>query len=94
MKFGQTLAPNSEYTAIGTNPSELTRFIDPSDGIMKIYNLINTSEQRVRFSVRGGIDPDKIQAAMSSSKSLSSVTGNMAIGSDILAFLGIVLSAD
>jgi hypothetical protein len=61
---------------------------------MKIYNLINTSKQRVRFSVRGGIDPDKIQAAMSSSKSLSSVTGNMAIGSDILAFLGIVLSAD
>jgi hypothetical protein len=29
VKFGQTLATSSEYTAIGTNPSELTRFIDP-----------------------------------------------------------------
>ena len=61
---------------------------------MRIYKLINTTEQRVKISVTEIIDPGKIEAAQKSSKALSSITGNMAKGSDVLAFLGIVLSAD
>jgi hypothetical protein len=60
VNFTPTPAFNEEYIAIGSKPGELTRFIDPSDGILRIYNLINTSEQRVKFSLSKSIDSGKI----------------------------------
>ena len=51
-------------------------------------------EEIVRISIEEKIDPAKVEAALSKSKTLSSITGKMAMGSEILAFLGIVLSAD
>ena len=42
IKFSSPPEKNKEYTVLGSNPSELTRFVDPKDGILRIYRLINT----------------------------------------------------
>ena len=42
IKFSSLPEKNKEYTVLGSNPSELTRFVDPKDGILRIYRLINT----------------------------------------------------
>lgn len=61
---------------------------------MKIYRLINTSQERAKISITEKIDPGKIEAAKNTSAKLSGITEKTGLGSDIMAFLGIVLSAD
>ena len=94
VKFSQTLPTNTKYTLIGSNPQELTRFISAADNILNIYRLVNPSDERVEFSFPEQSDPEKVEAAVKNGKAFSSVTGGASMASDILAFLGIVLSAD
>ena len=94
IKLTETISINKEYIAIGSDPKELTRFVDPVDNIMKIYNLLITQERMVKFSIPEQVDPAKVEAAAKASKGLSSASNFMSMGSDILSFLGIVLSSD
>jgi hypothetical protein len=62
-KFSKPPASNTKNTLIGSKPGELTRFINPRTNILSIYNLVNTVDEIVKFSMPGNNDPKKIDEA-------------------------------
>jgi hypothetical protein len=87
------MAREKFYEIVSTNPGILAQKVN-SDGSLKIFRLHADEPQVVGYYHPQEVDEAQVAGAISTSKSLSSITGNSAATSDGLAIIGVVLSAD
>jgi hypothetical protein len=85
---------NKKYTIIGSKPQELTRFIDPTKNILRIYKLVNKDIQKVFFSIPEEKDQSKIESAVKMGDVVSSINYYAGYGTDVSGILGLASTVD
>jgi hypothetical protein len=87
------LETGNTYTLISSNPDILAQK-SLARGALKIFRLVEDEPQRISYFHEEQVPESAIVSAISTSESISSVTGATSSASDVLALFGILLSAD